>query len=198
MNSDVRSKKKKKKKKKQKREESERERAPGIKDFLWEYMIKKIFPSISSGALVGRNSTLLARIDYPRKQHHPHSAAADGLEKTRGQRRCEHTPRRRDPEKCGRSAISVHNQFSEPVEVVGGGRLWLGWAQQVSRSEHGRGEGLVTVRVMGWGDSCPGRGGGETRELWAGREKEAYAGGGGTGPLVAPSSARFEPGGGGK
>lgn len=48
------------KKKKKKLEE----RVPGIKDFLWDYMIKKIFPSISSGVLVGRNSTFLTQIDY--------------------------------------------------------------------------------------------------------------------------------------
>ena len=163
-------------------------------------MIKKIFPSISSGALVGRNSTLLTQIDYPspRKQHHLHSAAADGLEKTRGQRRCEHTPRGRDPEKhvARQSAYTISSRS-----------LWRWWEVAVCgsaglsrchwRSEHG-GEGWVTARVMGWGDSCPGRGGGETRELWAGREKKHMLAGEEPALWWPPSSARFEPGGGGK
>lgn len=58
---------------------------------------------------------------------------------------------------------------------------------------------------MGWHcDSCPGTGGGEReRERGEGDEgavsrkgEEAYAGGGGTGPLVAMPSTLFEPGGG--
>lgn len=137
MNSDVRYEKKKE------------ERAPGIKDFLWEYMIKKSSPPISSGVLVGRNSTLLTQIDYtqnPPEQHTPHTLGWwRPLKKQRG--------RKYGTTKKGFweiSAISVHNQ---PVEVVWGGSLWLGWAQQVAMFFSYYGEGLTcpTMPLIGLG-----------------------------------------------
>ena len=53
----------------------------------------------------------------------------------------------------------------------------------------------MSERVIGWGDSCPGTGGGEGDE-GSRKGEEAYAGGGGSGPLVAPPSTLCELGGG--
>lgn len=70
------------------------------------------------------------------------------------------------------SAISVHNQSSERMEVVVCDLAGLSWCHQ--RSEHG---GDWDSNEMGWHrDSCLQAGGGERGEgemrgLWAGREK---------------------------
>lgn len=95
-------------------------------------MIKRIFPfhflwcaCWEKQHLAHTNRLALRKLPA---QHAPHSAA-DGLKKQRG-RKCEHTVE--GTCEIWGPAISIHNQLSEPVEVVGGGILGLGWAQQVS------------------------------------------------------------------
>lgn len=181
MNSDARSKKRRKKE----------ERAPGIKDFLWECMIKKIFPSISSGVLVGRNSTLLTQIDqpYPSPPNNTRRTLLLMASRKRG-RKCEHTVARpkKGPAKYGvqQSTYTISSQSRWRWRSV----AWLGSAGVTKGLTTG-----VTERVMGRGGTRNRR----WREKGEGDEgavkrkgEEAYAGRGGTGPSVARPSTLFE------
>lgn len=145
-------------------------------------MIKKIFPSISSGVLVGRNSTLLTQIDYshPNPLHNTfHTLLMTASRNGEGENVNIRWQDQKGTCEIWCSAISVHNQLSEPVEVAGGGSLaWLGSAGVTRGLSVG-----VTERVMGWGGTVTpaqeqevervwrerGR---EMRKLGAGREKK--------------------------
>lgn len=100
------------------------------------------------------------------------------------------------------------NQLTQSVVRAcgGGGRwqsaAWLGSAGVTKGLSMG-----VTARVMGWGGTLTpareqdveerGEEGDEGAVSRRGRKEEAYAGGGGSGPLVALSSTVFELRGGG-
>lgn len=165
--------------------------APRIRDFLWEWMIKKISPSISSGVLVGRNSTLLTQIDYsylPPAPPTPHSDA-DGLKKQGGRKMwtyCSTT--KESPAKYGvrQSAYTISCQS-----------LWRWWEVGVCLAElsrcHQRSEqgGDGEANGKWWHcDSCQGTGGGDERAV-SRKSEDAYASRGGRGPFGGPAVNSF-------
>lgn len=126
-----------------------KKRAPGIKDFLWEYMIKRIFPSHFLWCTCWEKQHLAHtnRLAQPKPPCKTHSAA-DSLKKQRG-RKCEHTVAR--PERDLWNMVPSNQRTQSVVRACGGGGRWesVAWLGSAGVTK-GLGMG-VTERVMGWG-----------------------------------------------